>query len=229
MVTANRTIEMTMNIEAPQPRPAQDDFDHEATKRDLIVYVVEDDEAMRTSISGLLTGESIKHRLYESPQNFLEEFSKEPGVLLLDLRLPGINGIELYKLLRDKGVNLPFIMISGNASIQNAVDSMRLGAVDFLEKPFRSQALLEAIAKAFQTIAKNKDICRRLGLLSAREMEFLGYIKEGLSVKSISHQLNISPKTGHAHRRSIHQKMGVDSDAYLVKMLQQMRPTMDQG
>jgi len=200
---------MTMNIEAPQPGPAQDDFDLEATKRDLIVYVVEDDEAMRTSISGLLAGESIKHRLYDSPQSFLEEFSKEPGVLLLDLRLPGINGIELYKLLREKGVNLPFIMISGNASIQNAVDSMRLGAVDFLEKPFRSQALLESIAKAFQTIARNKDINR--------------------SVKSISHQLNISPKTGHAHRRSIHQKMGVDSDAYLVKMLQQMRPAMDQS
>ena len=92
-----------MNIETPQPGSSQEELDLEATKRDLIVYVVEDDEAMRTSISGLLTGESIKHRLYDSPQNFLEEFSKEPGVLLLDLRLPGINGIELYKLLREKG------------------------------------------------------------------------------------------------------------------------------
>ncbi len=212
---------MSMNLEAPKPA-GQQDLELEASKRNLIVYVVEDDEAMRTSISGLLTGESIKHRLYESPQTFLEEFSKEPGVLLLDLRLPGINGIELYQLLREKGVNLPFIMISGNASIQNAVDSMRLGAVDFLEKPFRSRALLESIDKAFTTITKNKDINRRLSLLSDRETEFLGYIKEGLSVKSISHQLNISPKTGHAHRRSIHQKMGVDSDAYLVKMLQSL-------
>lgn len=218
-----------MNIEKPESptiAPSQDPG-LEATKRNLIVYVVEDDEAMRTSISGLLTGESIKHRLYDSPQSFLEEFSKENGVLLLDLRLPGINGIELYKLLREKGVNLPFIMISGNASIQNAVDSMRLGAVDFLEKPFRSQALLESISKAFDSILANLDINRRLGLLSTREMEFLGYIKEGLSVKSISHQLNISPKTGHAHRRSIHQKMGVDSDAYLVKMLQSLEPVFD--
>ena len=70
-------------------------------------------------------------------------------------------------------------------------------------------------------------INRRLGLLSTREKEFLGYIKEGLSVKSISHQLNISPKTGHAHRRSIHQKMGVDSDAFLVKMLQSLEPAFD--
>ena len=212
------------------PAPTPEDANLEAARRNLIVYVVEDDEAMRTSISGLLTSESIQHRLYASPQSFLEEFSKEDGVLLLDLRLPEINGIELYKLLRDKGVNLPFIMISGNASIQNAVDSMRLGAVDFLEKPFRSQALLESISKAFETIAANRDINRRLDLLSAREMEFLGYIKEGLSVKSISHQLNISPKTGHAHRRSIHQKMGVDSDAYLVKMLQSMQqPAIDQS
>ena len=149
--------EKTMNIEKPES-PSPQNSNLEATKRSLIVYVVEDDEAMRTSISGLLTGESIKHRLYDSPQNFLEEFSKEDGVLLLDLRLPGINGIELYKLLREKGVNLPFIMISGNASIQNAVDSMRLGAVDFLEKPFRSQALLESITKAFDTIVTNMDI-----------------------------------------------------------------------
>ena len=218
--------EKTMNIEKPES-PSPQNSNLEATKRSLIVYVVEDDEAMRTSISGLLTGESIKHRLYDSPQNFLEEFSKEDGVLLLDLRLPGINGIELYKLLREKGVNLPFIMISGNASIQNAVDSMRLGAVDFLEKPFRSQALLESITKAFDTIVTNMDINRRLDLLSTREKEFLGYIKEGLSVKSISHQLNISPKTGHAHRRSIHQKMGVDSDAFLVKMLQSLEPAFD--
>ena len=218
--------EKTMNIEKPES-PSPQNSNLEATKRSLIVYVVEDDEAMRTSISGLLTGESIKHRLYDSPQNFLEEFSKEDGVLLLDLRLPGINGIELYKLLREKGVNLPFIMISGNASIQNAVDSMRLGAVDFLEKPFHSQALLESITKAFDTIVTNMDINRRLDLLSTREKEFLGYIKEGLSVKSISHQLNISPKTGRAHRRSIHQKMGVDTDAFLVKMLQSLEPAFD--
>ena len=111
--------------------------------------------------------------------------------------------------------------------IQNAVDSMRLGAVDFLEKPFRSQALLESISKAFDRIINNLDINRRLGLLSTRELEFLEYIKEGLSVKSISHQLNISPKTGHAHRRSIHQKMGVDSDAFLVKILQSLEPCID--
>jgi FixJ family two-component response regulator len=187
---------------------------------ELVVYVVEDDEAMRTSISDLLSDHNIAFRMFASPAECLEQFDNKPGCFIFDLRLPEMDGLQLRQHLTKQGVRLPFIMISGNGDIPAAVDSMRMGAIDFLEKPFRTQQLVESIEKAFVCVTRDMDINRRLDSLTHREKEFLGYLVKGMSVKAISNEFEISPKTGHVHRRNIHQKMAVDCDAALVKLLE---------
>lgn len=184
-----------------------------------MVFVVEDDNGMRDSIGAMLEGESIKHKLFASPEEFLTEFDDTPGCLVFDLCLPGMDGVELYRMLREKGVRLPCVMISGNANIKNAVESMKLGVVDFLEKPFRSQTLIDCIAKSIKIVAENEDTISRFKSLTPREREFVEHIREGSSVKLISQELGIKPKTGHIHRHSIHLKLGVSSDVELLNKL----------
>ena len=171
------------------------------------VYVVEDDDGMRKSLGELLTDNNYSHRIYSSPAECLEFFDNKPGCFLLDLRLPGIDGLELREKLQERGVRLPFIMISGNGDIPSAVKAMRIGAIDFLEKPFGSRALIESIEKAFAKYSNEAEVISRLDSLTQREKEFLKYLVKGMSVKAISGEFDISPKTGHVHRRNIHQKM----------------------
>lgn len=184
------------------------------------VFVVEDDIAMRESLAQLLEVEGFRFKMFETPQAFLNQFTEnQVGCLLFDLRLPGIDGIELYKEVSQQSRRCPLIMISGNADIRSAVDAMKLGAINFLEKPFRSELLVESIWSALSKIQAEVSINARIDSLTTREKEFLTYIKRGMTVKAISKELNISAKTGHVHRRSIHKKMQVDSDAELVKLL----------
>ena len=188
-------------------------------KSKYVVYVVEDDIGMRDSLGAMLKGQGFNYKLFATPDDFLAEFDGSPGCLLFDLCLPRIDGVELYRLLREKGVRLPCIMISGNANIMNAVESMKLGVVDFLEKPFRSQALVDCISKSLNIVAENEDTIRRFKTLTPREREFVEHIRDGASVKLISQDLGIKPKTGHIHRHSIHLKLGVSSDVELLNKL----------
>ena len=194
---------------------------------EYVVYVVEDDSAMRESIGDLLTDHNFSFRLFSSPAECLSKFDNQPGCFLFDLRLPEMTGLELSQELRERGVRLPFIMISGNGDIPTAVSSMRFGAIDFLEKPFRSSALVESIDKAFARTSRELEVTRKINSLTNRESEFLSYLVKGMSVKAISNEFDISPKTGHVHRRNIHQKMGVDCDAALVKLLQDSGISID--
>ncbi len=189
---------------------------------EMTVFVVEDDEAMRHSIGGLLGEAGFEYQLYDSPRQFYESFDGKPGCLVLDLRLPEVDGVELYRQLTEQGTTLPFVMISGNSDTRSVVDSIRLGAIDFLEKPFRTKDLVDCIHRAFKKCTLEFDTRARLKTLTARETEFLGYLNQGLSVKVISEHLDISPKTGHVHRHSVHQKMNVTCDAALVKLLYQI-------
>ncbi len=190
------------------------------------VFVIDDDAAIRGSLKLLLKSLGYATQLFDSAQAFLSAYSDEqPGCLLLDVRMPGLSGPDLQRELNLRGCLIPVIFISGHADIAMAVEAMRCGAFDFLQKPFRDQDLLDRVKRAHeadrqtraQTQAQN-DARARLNSLTHREREVLERIVAGSANKVIAYQLRISQRTVEIHRARVMGKMGAESLAQLVRM-----------
>jgi FixJ family two-component response regulator len=191
---------------------------------DSLIYVVDDDPAVRESIGFLVSSVGYRHQAFASAQEFLDAW--RPGntaCLIADIRLPGMSGLELQRELARRGAPLAVILITGHGDIPMAVHAMRQGAVDFLEKPFTDQVLLDRInealqlsAEAMKDHARRMERERRLECLTAREREVLELVVAGKTNKAIATHLDISIKTVEAHRAKVMEKAGATSIAELV-------------
>lgn len=184
-----------------------------------LVYVVDDDEAIRRSISFLLKTSGYAVKAYASGAEFLAEAGRlERGCILLDVRMPDIDGMEVQQRLRECGVLLPVIIMTGHGDIDMAVKAMKAGASDFIEKPFEKALLFDALESARQRLdldvlsdRRCEDARARLNILTAREREVLKGMVDGLPNKTIAYDLGISPRTVEIHRANLMQKLQVQS------------------
>jgi two-component system, LuxR family, response regulator FixJ len=184
-----------------------------------VVHLVDDDEAIRRSVGFMLRTSGFHVRTYESGVELLKAAPNlEPGCILLDIRMPGVDGLEVQAALRDKGVTLPVIIMTGHGDVSLAVQAMKAGAVDFIEKPFEKALLLSAIEHGIDRLrrtAANRDQADeasvRLQALTPREREVLDGLAKGLPNKTIAYDLGISPRTVEIHRANLMTKLDVRS------------------
>ena len=191
-----------------------------------LVHVVDDDEAMRDSMAFLLRAENFQVQTYASAADFLEALPQiKAGCVVTDVRMPGMSGIELLQRLRELKVSLPIIVISGHGDVPLAVEAMKTGALDFIEKPFDDDLFLRAVRMAFsahavdsQRQAQKAAINSRLESLSHREREVLEGLVAGHPNKTIAYDLGISPRTVEIYRANAMEKMQAGSLSELVRM-----------
>jgi two-component system response regulator FixJ len=186
---------------------------------DRLVHIVDDEDAIRRSTGYALKTSGFSVTTWESGAAFLKEVRDiEPGCILLDIRMPQIDGLEVQQRLTEKGVTMPVIIMTGHGDISTAVQAMKAGAVDFLEKPFSKTDLLAAVGLAFDRIAQLDDVTARaaeanliLGVLTPREREVLQGLAQGLPNKTIAYDLGISPRTVEVHRSNLMGKLEASS------------------
>jgi len=201
------------------------------------VYVVEDDEAVRDSLELLLKSDGKPVKTYESATAFLKDYSdKMAGCIVLDIRMPGMDGMELQKKLNEKHSILPIIFVTGHGDVPMAVDAMKEGAVDFIQKPYREEALLEKIEAALKqdleqrkSLDEKQEIIRRIKSLTPREHEIMDRMIAGQANKVIAIELEISQRTVEIHRSRVMHKMGTHSLAHLVRMVLSVKDLIDAG
>ena len=190
------------------------------------VYIIDDDDGMRRALSLLLCTVGYKTSAFANPTEFLAKFdSARHGCLILDIRMPGMSGLELQQLLNRTGSMLPVIFITGHGDVPMAVQAMKEGAFEFIQKPFRDQDLLDCINHALQQDAENRgavarraEVVRRLESLTPRERQVMGLVVDGLANKVIAIDLDLSERTVEIHRSKVMEKMGARSVAHLVKL-----------
>lgn len=190
------------------------------------IYVIDDDDAARDSLQFLLETAGLNAHAFETAAAFLKHLpNTASGCVITDVRMPGMNGIELLKTLKARAFPLPVIVITGHGDIPLAVEAMREGAADFLEKPYSDDALLQSINRSVSSSKRaagadgeKADILRRIGELSGREAEVLTGLVAGKSNKVIAIELEISPRTVEIYRANVMTKMGADSLPTLVRM-----------
>jgi len=193
---------------------------------DTVVYVVDDDEAMRQSLGFLLRAAAVDVQTFESATAFLDALPRlRPGCLVTDVRMPGMSGIDLLRHLRDRKIAMPVIVITGHGDVPLAVEAMKGGAVDFLEKPFDDEVLLAAIRSALKKQGDQQGrqalraaVNARLALLSTRERQVLEGLVAGQPNKIIAFNLGISPRTVEIYRAHVMTKMEAASLSDLVRM-----------
>jgi FixJ family two-component response regulator len=199
------------------------------------VYVVEDDEAVRDSLELLLQSDDKPVKTYDSATAFLKSYSDAmAGCIVLDIRMPGMDGMELQKKLNDKHSILPIIFVTGHGDVPMAVDAMKEGAIDFIQKPYREEALLEKIEAALvqdreqrKTLGEKQEIVRRVKSLTPREHEIMDRMIAGQANKVIAIELEISQRTVEIHRSRVMHKMGTHSLAHLVRMVLSVKNLID--
>ena len=192
---------------------------------DRLIYVVDDDEAVRDSLSLLLDARGYMVRSFASATEFLDAApSLRPGVLIADIRMPGMDGLELQQRLTERRLSFPLIVITGHGDVPLAVRAMKAGALDFIEKPFAADAILTRAAAALDRLAEPSEpnplateAEARLALLTPREREVLDGLLAGLPNKSIAYDLAISPRTVEIHRARVMDKMKARSLSELVR------------
>jgi len=191
-----------------------------------LVFVVDDDAPLRESLKNLIRSVGLRVEAFASPQEFLR--TKRPdlaGCLVLDVRLPGLSGLDLQKRIAEAEMEIPIIFITGHGDIPMTVQAMKAGAVEFLTKPFRDQDLLDAIQRALERDRKAREqraeiaaLRRRFDSLTPREREVMGLVVTGLLNKQVAGELGTSETTVKIHRHQVMEKMGAGSLVELVRM-----------
>jgi two-component system, LuxR family, response regulator FixJ len=194
---------------------------------DATVFIVDDDEAVRDSLGLLLRAAGYRARCYASAKDFLKAFDpRDYGCIVLDIRMPGMTGLELQRHLIEIGCNIPVVFITGHGDIPMAVEAVRQGAVDFIQKPFDDQELVDRIEEAMKQAARQREgelerlqILDRIASLTAREKEVMGQVVLGKANKVIAGDLGVSQRTVEIHRARVMEKMQANSLARLVRMV----------
>ena len=193
------------------------------------VFLIDDDEDVRTSLSRALLKRGFNVRTFEDALQFLDEYDRsEPGCLVLDFGLPHMDDLDLQKALTDREINVPIIFISGHGGVPETVQAMKGGAIDFLEKPFRQNVLVDCIRAAFAADKESRaaevhrvSTLQRFATLTLREKEVANFMisnPSSIASKEVGRELNISPRTVDHHRARILEKMDIGSVAELIDL-----------
>ena len=193
------------------------------------VFVVDDEEPMRNALRRLFVSSGFAVQIYPSADAFLESYRRDgASCVVLDLHMPGMNGLQLQEELHRRGITIPIIFLTGAGSVTHAVSAMRAGAVDFLEKPFSNEELVERVKSALQADrealerdAQYRVVRERVSSLTPREKEVLVLLSQGQSNKLIARTLNISPRTVEGYRARLMEKLEARSVAELVRIVEQ--------
>ena len=192
---------------------------------DLTIFVVDDDDAARDSLVFLLRTEGLTSRGYPSAASFLNQLlPDQQGCIITDVRMPEMDGLTMVQVLNERGNRMPIIVITGHADVPLAVQAMKAGVADFIEKPFESDTILrslrqciEAVHASSATASRRAEIERRKATLTERESQVLAHLADGLSNKDIGQTLGISPRTVEIHRANVMSKMRAESLSDLVR------------
>lgn len=203
----------------------------EPTAAAAAVFVIDDDEAVCRSLKSLMESVHLQARTFTTPQAFLDSYNPgDAGCLVVDLRMPGMSGLQLQERLAERGIQIPIIFITGHGDVKMAVRALQAGAVDFLEKPFHDQDLLDRIQLAldkdvqWRRCAESRAVLQsRIDSLTPREHEVMDLLLEGKSTKVISAALNLSTKTVEFHRAKVLEKMQTRSSVELIGLLREER------
>jgi FixJ family two-component response regulator len=195
-----------------------------------VVYIVDDDVSMRESLEDLFRSMRIEALAFESPSEFLGNADLDrPGCIVLDVRLPGVNGLDFQSQLESSGSKMPIVFMTGFGDIPMSVRAMKAGAMDFLAKPFRDQDILDAVAAAIQRdlvrrqeTEQKQVIASRVNTLTPRECEVMAAVVKGMMNKQIAYQLGITEITVKLHRGNVMRKMQVRSVADLVRVTERI-------
>ncbi len=190
------------------------------------VFIVDDDPAIRLAMQALMESVDLRHEIFDSGDEFLERVTDaRPGCLVLDIRMPGLGGLELQQELINRGNELPIIFVTGHGDVPMAVEAMQKGAIDFIQKPFRDQDLLDRISDALKTDRKRREnkaqqskVTERVQKLTKREREVFDLVVTGKPNKVIAYELGVSQRTVEIHRARVMEKMQARSLADLVKL-----------
>ena len=200
-------------------------------ERDAVLFVVDDDAAMRRSLVYLFDSAGWRVETFESAQDFLDRYNGHvPGCLVLDVRMPLMSGLGLQQALKERDIQLPIIFLTGHGDLAMAVQAMKTGACDFLEKPCKDQVLLDAVTRAVQRSIdegrirlQTRAAQNTLTTLTAREREVAELMATGKPNKIIARELGISDKTVQVHRHNTMEKLGVHSAAEITQLLMDAR------
>jgi FixJ family two-component response regulator len=196
-----------------------------------IVYVVDDDASVRNSLSNLFRSVDLAVEVFDSPKSFIKrELADIVSCLVLDIRMPGLSGLDFQSEIRNAGIKIPIIFLTGHGDVKMSVQAMKAGAVDFLTKPYREQEILDAVGAALASDRKRResdvfdlDLRRRFETLSSREQEIMALVTSGLMNKQAAAEAGISETTVKIHRGNVMQKMNAKSFADLVRMAETLR------
>ena len=194
-------------------------------KYDPIIFVVDDDEAVRLSTEMLIRSMGLHVESFESAAEFLEDFDpQQPGCVILDIRMPGMSGLELQEHLNEIKAAIPVVFVTGHGDVPMAVKAMKAGAIDFIQKPFRDQELIDRVHAALDQDSEEREESevrastqKQVDLLTTRELEVMGLVVDGRANKEIAFDLGLSPRTVEIHRARVMSKMSAASLPDLVR------------